>query len=136
MEVLPSLNAFFNALSAVFLVAGFYNIKRRKVNLHKKFMILAFISSSLFLLGYLVYHYSVGTTHFTAGGVVRYIYFLILGSHTLIAVFVLPMAIVTLVLGLKGRFDRHPKVARWTFPLWLYVSVTGVLIYFMLYHFF
>jgi len=136
IKFLPSLNALFNALSFLFLLLGFVNIKKKNVEAHKKFMLSAFVSSSLFLVGYLTYHYSAGVTRFKETGLWRIVYLTILTSHTLIAVFVLPMAIVTLVFALLKKFDKHPKIARYTLPLWLYVSLTGVVIYFMLYHIF
>jgi len=136
IKFLPSLNALFNALSFMFLLLGFVNIKRRNVKAHKKFMLSAFFSSSLFLAGYLTYHYTAGITRFQGIGFWRVVYLTILTSHTLIAVFVLPMAILTLAFALLKKFDKHPKIARYTLPLWLYVSLTGVIIYFMLYHIF
>lgn len=136
IKILPTINAILNALSFIFLILGFVNIKRRNINKHKKFMLSAFISSTLFLISYLVYHYSAGVTRFKGVGFWRTLYLTILSSHTLLAVFVLPLAIVTLTFALLGKFDKHPKVARLTLPIWLYVSFTGVLIYIMLYHIF
>ncbi len=136
MKILPMVNAILNALSFVFLLLGFINIKKRNVGKHKKFMISAFVSSGLFLISYLVYHYSAGVTRFKGTGFWRIFYLTILSSHTFLAVFVLPMAIATLTFALRGKFDKHPKIARLTLPLWLYVSLTGVLIYLMLYHIF
>jgi putative membrane protein len=109
IKFLPSLNALFNALSFLFLLLGFVNIKKKNVEAHKKFMLSAFVSSSLFLVGYLTYHYSAGVTRFKETGFWRIVYLTILTSHTLIAVFVLPMAIVTLVFALLKKFDKHPK---------------------------
>lgn len=97
-------------------------------------MIAAFITSSLFLLSYLIYHYNVGSVKFQGQGIVRLIYFAILLTHTILAVTIVPMIFVTFARALKGRFDRHRAIARWTFPIWLYVSVTGVVVYLMLYH--
>jgi len=136
MKFLPTLNAFFNLLSFVFLLLGFISIKKRDVQRHKKFMLSAFVSSSLFLIGYLVYHYSAGITKFKEIGFWRNVYLAILSSHTLLAIFALPLAVVTLTFALLKKFDKHPKVARITLPVWMYVSLTGVLIYLMLYHIF
>ncbi len=136
IKILPTVNAILNALSFIFLVLGFVNIKRRNINGHKKFMLSAFVSSALFLISYLVYHYNAGITRFKEVGFWRTFYLTILSSHTLLAAFALPLAIVTLTFALLGKFDKHPKVARLTLPIWLYVSFTGVLIYLMLYHIF
>ncbi len=136
IKILPTVNAILNALSFIFLVLGFVNIKRRNINRHKKFMLSAFVSSTLFLISYLVYHYNAGITRFKGVGFWRTFYLTILSSHTLLAAFALPLAIVTLTFALLGKFDKHPKVARLTLPIWLYVSFTGVLIYLMLYHIF
>ncbi len=136
IKILPTLNAVLNALSFVFLILGFLNIKKRNVSGHKKFMLSAFITSALFLVSYLVYHYSAGITRFKGVGFWRMFYLTILSSHTLLAVFALPLAIATLTFALLRKFDKHPKVARLTLPIWLYVSFTGVLIYLMLYHIF
>ncbi|MFN3135348.1 MAG: DUF420 domain-containing protein [Candidatus Kryptonium sp.] len=136
MKILPSINAIFNLLSLSFLLFGFLSIKRKQVKRHKIFMLSAFVSSTLFLIGYLVYHYNVGVTRFQGQGIWRLIYFSVLSSHTFLAVLALPMAVITLMLALFGKFDKHPKVARLTLPVWMYVSATGVLIYLMLYHLF
>ncbi len=136
IKFLPTLNAFFNLLSFIFLFLGFVNIKRRNIQGHRNFMLSAFVSSSLFLIGYLVYHYSAGITRFKETGFWRSVYLVILSSHTLLAIFALPLAIVTLMLALLRKFDKHPKIARVTLPVWMYVSLTGVLIYLMLYHIF
>ncbi|CUS95905.1 putative membrane protein [Candidatus Kryptobacter tengchongensis] len=136
IKLLPTINAIFNGLSFVFLLFGFLSIKKRDVQRHKKFMISAFISSTFFIIGYLIYHYNAGVTRFQGVGIWRFIYFSILSSHTFFAIFALPMAIITLSYALFKKFDKHPKVARLTLPIWMYVSVTGVLIYIMLYHIF
>lgn len=136
IKILPSINAIFNLLSLSFLLLGFLSIKKKQVKRHKIFMISAFVSSTLFLIGYLVYHYNAGVTRFQGQGVWRLIYFSVLSSHTFLAVLALPMAVITLMLAVLGKFDKHPKVARLTLPVWMYVSATGVLIYLMLYHFF
>lgn len=136
IKFLPTLNAFLNMLSFSFLLLGFFSIKKKDVAKHKKFMLSAFVSSALFLISYLIYHYSAGITRFQGQGFWRFVYFSILSSHTFLAIFVLPLAIITLIFALMKKFDKHPKVARLTLPIWMYVSVTGVLIYLMLYHIF
>jgi len=133
---MPTVNASLNGLSAVLLLCGYAAIRRRRTDVHKRFMLAACGSSSLFLACYLTYHAFAGTTRFAGTGWSRPVYFGILLSHTVLAVVILPMAIVTVTLGLRKRFERHRRIARWTFPLWLYVSVTGVLVYLFLYHLF
>jgi uncharacterized membrane protein YozB (DUF420 family) len=130
---LPVVNACLNAASAILLMIGYGLIKAGKREAHKRTMLAALITSSLFLMSYLLYHYNVGSVRFTGEGWVRMVYFSVLISHTLLAVVVPPLAIVTLIRALKGRFDRHKIVARWTLPIWLYVSATGVAVYVMLY---
>ena len=132
---LPALNATLNGTAAILLVIGFLLIKQGKREAHKRVMISAFVVSSLFLISYLIYHYQVGSVHYPHTGVLRVIYFTILGSHTVLAAAVPFLAIITLRRGLKVRFAQHKKIARWTLPIWLYVSVTGVVVYFMLYRF-
>ena len=132
---LPTLNAALNSLSAVFLFAGYLFIKSRKRSAHRACMLSACASSTLFLISYLVYHYQVGSVPFKGSGAVRVVYFAILISHTVLAATVVPLALITLVRALKERFDAHRRIARWTFPIWLYVSVTGVIVYAMLYRF-
>jgi putative membrane protein len=136
MQSLPTVNALFNALSAFFLLCGYAFIRRKQVANHKACMAAAFVSSTLFLIGYLTYHAQAGTTRFAGQGWVRPVYFAILISHTVLAAVVLPLAITTLIFALKGTFQKHRRIARWTLPVWLYVSVTGVVIYLMLYHLF
>jgi len=133
---LPSVNASLNGVAAVLLVFGFYLIRHKRVQTHKKVMISAFVTSSLFLICYIVYHVQVGakSTHFMKTGFIRPVYFSILISHTMLALTVPVLAIITLNRGLSSRFDKHRKIARWTLPIWLYVSVTGVVVYLMLYH--
>ena len=133
---LPAVNAVLNATSALLLSVGHRFIKRGNRNAHKRIMISAFGVSCLFLVSYLTYHSYHGGTPFKGEGVIRPIYFSILISHTILALAVIPLAVVTLTRGLKEKFDKHVKVARWTYPVWLYVSVTGVIIYLMLYHFY
>ncbi len=130
---LPAVNASLNALSGVLLVTAYLLIRARKIEQHRKVMIAAFIVSSLFLVSYVVYHSQVGSVRFTRQGLVRPVYFTILITHVCLAAVVLPMAIVTLSRGLKRRYPQHRRIARWTFPIWLYVSVTGVLVYVLLY---
>ena len=130
---LPAVNASLNALSGVLLVIGYGLIRARKIHLHRRFMIAAFVASSLFLICYVIYHAQVGSVRFTRQGFVRPLYFTILITHVVLAAVVLPLAIVTLSRGLKGKYPQHRKIARWTLPIWLYVSVTGVLVYVLLY---
>jgi putative membrane protein len=130
---LPAVNASLNALSGVLLLVGYSLIRSGRRDQHRKWMIAAFVSSSLFLISYLVYHAQVGSVRFTRAGVVRPLYYTILITHVTLAAVVLPMAIMTLTRGLNGRFRQHRAIARWTFPIWLYVSVTGVLVYVLLY---
>ena len=132
---LPACNASLNAISTVFLSAGWYFIRRGKWQAHVSCMIPALISSTGFLTGYLIYHAHVGekSTHFTAGGAVAAIYFTMLITHVLLAAVTLPLVILTLIPVFRRRWDKHRRIARWTMPIWLYVSVTGVLVYLMLY---
>jgi uncharacterized membrane protein YozB (DUF420 family) len=130
---LPAVNATLNAVSGVLLVIAYALIRARRIEQHRKVMIAAFVTSSLFLACYLVYHAQVGSVRFTRHGFVRPLYFTILITHVTLAAVVLPMAIVTLSRGLKRRYPQHRAIARWTFPIWLYVSVTGVLVYVLLY---
>lgn len=130
---LPALNATLNALSAIFLVTGYVLIRLRRIEQHRRSMIAAFVTSSLFLVSYIVYHAQVGSVRFTRHGFVRPLYFSILITHVSLAAVVLPLAIITLRRGLGARFAQHRSIARWTLPIWLYVSVTGVLVYVLLY---
>ena len=134
MSWLPTVNASLNGLAALLLVAGFVMIRRGRVNAHRGFMIAAFTTSALFLVSYVIYHAGAGSRPFEGQGAVRLAYFAILVSHVVLAAAILPLAIVTLARALRGRFDRHAAIARWTLPVWLYVSVTGVVVYLMLYH--
>jgi putative membrane protein len=129
----PTLNAILNATSALLLVAGYAFIRRRRIRAHRACMLAAFASSILFLVSYLVYHYQVGSVRFQGSGWVRGVYFAVLISHTVLAAVVPVLAVITLVRALRQRFDRHRAIARWTLPLWLYVSATGVVVYWMLY---
>jgi uncharacterized membrane protein YozB (DUF420 family) len=130
---LPLLNALLNGSSALCLLAGFYFIRRHEIRKHRVCMIAAFVCSALFLTSYLVYHANVGSIRFAGEGGVRALYFTILVSHTLLATTIPPLAIITLRRALRARFQQHRKIARWVLPVWLYVSVTGVVIYLMLY---
>jgi putative membrane protein len=130
---LPAVNAALNSLSAVFLITGYCFIKFERVSAHRACMLSAFGCSTLFLISYLVYHYQVGSVPFKGQGWMRTIYFVILLTHTILAVAVVPLALMTLSRALKERFAAHRRIARWTFPVWLYVSVTGVVVYVMLY---
>lgn len=132
-NIFPALNASLNGASALLITGGRLLIRRQKVRLHRACMIAAVTSSSLFLISYLYYHAHVHSVHFPGQGWVRPLYFTILISHTLLAATVVPMVILSLSYGLRGRFDRHRRIARWTFPIWLYVSITGVVVYVMLY---
>lgn len=131
---LPSVIAFLNATAAVLLVWGYTLIRRKRIETHRKVMQTAFLVSCLFLVCYLVYHAEVGTVHFQKTGAIRGVYLTILGTHTVLAAAVPVLAIITLQRGRAARFDKHRRIARWTLPVWLYVSVTGVVVYVMLYH--
>lgn len=130
---LPDVNAALNSLSAVFLFAGYRFIRANNREAHRRCMLAAFACSVLFLISYLVYHFQVGSVPFKGQGGVRLVYFTILISHTILATAVVPLALITLARALRGRFDAHRRIARWTLPIWLYVSVTGVIVYWMLY---
>lgn len=131
---LPTLNATLNGLSAVLLVAGYRFIRQRRIKEHRLCMLSAFGVSVVFLACYLVYHYQVGSVRFPGTGWIRPVYFTVLITHTILAAAVPVLAIITLSRALRERFDQHRRIARWTFPIWLYVSVTGVVVYWMLYH--
>lgn len=131
---LPAVNAALNATSALLLATGYLCIRRRRVTAHKACMASAFVLSILFLVSYLTYHYHVGSVAFGGQGWIRTAYFAVLISHTILAVLIVPLALVTLARALRGRFGAHVRVARFTLPLWLYVSITGVVVYWMLYH--
>jgi putative membrane protein len=134
VTALPHLNAALNATSAVLLLTAYAFIKARRIRAHRRCMIAAFVTSSLFLVSYVVYHAQTGSKPFQGTGVVRTIYFSILIPHVLLAAAVLPLAIVTLRRGLRMDVRRHRRIAHWTLPVWLFVSVTGVVVYLMLYH--
>ena len=130
---LPAVNATLNATSATLLVIGYILIRRRRIQLHRRVMITAFTTSTLFLISYVIYHANIGSKPFPGTGSMRAVYFTILITHILLAVAIVPLALITLTRGLSERFDRHVPIARWTLPIWLYVSVTGVVVYLMLY---
>ena len=129
---LPIANATFNSLSTLFLLMGFWQIKERNFSLHMKFMTGAFISSTFFLVSYVIYHHFQGDTKFLTEGFISYIYYFILITHILLSTLVVPLVLTSFYQALTGNFDKHRKISKWTFPIWLYVSVTGVVIFFML----
>jgi uncharacterized membrane protein YozB (DUF420 family) len=130
----PAIDATLNAASAVLLATGYVCIRRRKIIAHRTCMLSAVVSSSLFLICYLWYHWHHGVTRFRGTGAVRSFYFALLGTHTVLAALIVPLVVVTLVRALRHHFGKHKRIARWTLPLWVYVSVTGVLVYWILYH--
>ena len=135
VSLLPAVNAFLNGTSAVLLALGFGFIRRRNMAAHRACMLAAFGVSSLFLISYVAYHAQAGSVPFRAGGIIRPVYFTLLLSHIVLAAVIVPLALTTLYQAWSARFDRHRRIARWTLPIWLYVSVTGVLVYLLLYHF-
>jgi putative membrane protein len=130
---LPAVNATLNGLSAIFILTGYVLIRRGHRELHKRCMLTALVTSSLFLVSYVVYHANAGSRPFPGTGVARAIYFAILITHVILAAAILPLALTTTARGLRAQYTRHVAIARWTLPIWLYVSVTGVVIYLMLY---
>jgi uncharacterized membrane protein YozB (DUF420 family) len=130
---LPAVNAVLNGTCTVFLLAGFLFIQKRKISLHRLCMLSAFCCSAVFLGLYLYFHAHAGVIRFTGQGWIRPVYFTILVSHTTLAIVIVPLVLITLSRALRERFDRHKAIARWTLPLWLYVSVTGVIVYWLLY---
>ena len=136
--IFPAVNASLNALSGVFLLIAYWHIRNKRIIPHKRFMLAACATSVLFLICYVTYHTLRGgmVTKFPGTGAIRTLYLTILTSHTILAVTIVPLAILSVRNGLKMRVEAHRRVARWTFPLWMYVSVTGVLVYFFLYHWF
>ena len=139
LSVFPAINATLNGMAAVLIGTGVYFIKTQRPQIHRKFIIAAVVCSSLFLACYLTYHGILGahsgsvSKHFTGTGASRYVYFSILLTHTILAVVIVPLVLITLMRGLNSNFLKHRAIARWTYPLWMYVSVTGVVIYLMLY---
>ena len=136
MEIadLPTLNASLNALASVFLVAGYVMIRGRRIDAHRRCMLSALGTSALFLISYVIYHANAGSVPFRGTGAIRAVYFAVLIPHIILAAAILPLALVTTARGLRGDYTRHVRIARWTLPVWLYVSVTGVIVYLMLYH--
>lgn len=133
---LPAVNAGLNTISTILLTTGFIYIRRGRIIAHRNCMLGALITSALFLTSYLIYHYNVGRTEFRDPAWFRPVYLGILLTHTVLAVAIVPMVLITVTYALRTRFDRHKRIARWAWPIWLYVSVTGVLIYFLLYQIF
>ena len=129
-----TLNACLNASSALFLFAGYLAVLRRRINVHRACMVSALVCSAAFLVSYVIYHLQVGSVRFQGQGLIRPIYFTLLLSHTILAVIIVPLVIITVRRALRSQFELHRRIARWTLPLWFYVSITGVLIYFLLYH--
>lgn len=132
---LPAVNATLNAIAAILLLIAYRFIRNGQVQAHRRTMLTAFGVSIAFLICYLIYHSQTGVLHYAKTGVIRYVYFSILTTHTILAATVPVLAIITLRRGLRSDFKRHKRIARWTFPIWLYVSVTGVVVYLMLYQF-
>jgi uncharacterized membrane protein YozB (DUF420 family) len=130
---LPALNATLNAIAATLLVIGYVLIRRGRMEAHRRVMVAACATSALFLASYLIYHANIGSRPFQGQGPIRIVYFTILVTHVVLAAAILPLALITLSYALRARFERHVPIARWTLPLWLYVSVTGVIVYLMLY---
>ena len=134
MPIAPALNATLNGLSGVFLLLGYRQVRAGRIQAHKKCMLGAFASSIVFLISYVIYHLQVGSVPFQGQGWIRPVYFTLLLTHTILAAAVVPLALITLSRGLRGNIERHRAIARWALPIWLYVSVTGVIVYILLYH--
>jgi putative membrane protein len=132
VTLLPRLNAIFNSFTFVFLIAALYFVKQKNITLHRRFIYAAFTSTTLFLLSYVTYHYLTESTSYGGEGPLKYIYFFILITHILLAIVIVPLALVTVARGFNMQVEKHRKIARWTMPLWLYVSLTGVLVYLMI----
>jgi putative membrane protein len=130
----PAIEACLNLLSAILLATGYVFIRRKQIRAHKACMVSAFIASSAFLVFYLAGHYLRGMVYFQGQGAIRTFYLALLGTHTVLAAAIVPLVLITLYRAWRGRFDLHKRIARWTLPIWLYVSVTGVVVYWMLYH--
>ena len=134
VQDLPALNATLNAMATVFLTAGWIFIKQKKRDAHRRCMLSAFVVSTAFLTSYLIYHFNVGSVPFQKAGAIRVVYLTILFTHIVLAAAIVPMVLLSLSRALRASYDKHRRIARWTMPLWLYVSVTGVIVYLMLYH--
>lgn len=132
VQQLPALNAFLNSISTILIVAGYIAVRQKNYIAHMRFMLTAFVASSLFLISYLVYHNFVGHTPFPGEGFIRPVYFTILISHIILSAFVVPLVLTSYYFAFSGKFKTHRSVSLWTFPVWLYVSVTGVMIFFIL----
>jgi len=132
-HVLAPLNSILNSLAAILLFSGFYCIRRRWIRAHRACMIAAFVVSTAFFISYCVYHYEVGDVRFQGHGLIRPVYFTILISHIALAAAIVPLVLITLTRALRGNFERHRRIARWTWPIWIYVSLTGVVVYLMCY---
>jgi putative membrane protein len=132
LTILPFLNAVLNSFTFVFLLAALYTIKKKNIKMHRRFIFAAFSTTALFLVFYLTYHYLAESTHYGGEGPLRYIYYFILISHILLAIVIVPLALTTVARGLNMQVEKHRKIARWTMPIWLYVSLTGVLVYLMI----
>jgi putative membrane protein len=132
VTLLPRLNAIFNSFTFVFLLAALYFIKQKNITLHKRFIFAAFTSTAFFLLSYVTYHYLTESTSYGGEGPLKYVYFFILITHILLAIVIVPLALITVTRGLNMQVEKHRKIARWTMPLWLYVSLTGVLVYLLI----
>ncbi len=135
LAILPTVNASLNGVTALLLVTGFLLMRRKRIKAHRAVMLTAFAVSCVFLASYLYYHAHIGSKRFEGEGWIRPVYYTILISHTILAAAVPPLALVTLARGLRRRYDAHRHIARWTLPIWLYVSVTGVIVYLLLYRF-
>ena len=132
-HALAPLNSILNGLAAILLTGGFYSIRRRRIGAHRACMLSASVVSIAFLVSYVIYHYNVGNVRFQGHGLIRPVYFAILISHVVLAAAIVPLVLITLTRALRGNFARHRRLARWTWPLWMYVSITGVLVYLMCY---
>ncbi|MED4352321.1 DUF420 domain-containing protein [Schinkia azotoformans] len=132
LTILPFLNAVFNSFTFVFLVASLVSIKQKNIKLHKRFILAAFTTTALFLVSYVTYHGMAESTAFGGEGIIRYVYYFILLTHIVLSAAIVPLALVTVARGFNMKVEKHRKIARWTMPIWLYVSLTGVLVYIMI----
>lgn len=132
LTILPFLNAVFNSFTFVFLVAALVSIKQKNITLHKRFILAAFATTTLFLISYLTYHSLTESTPFGGEGLIKYVYYFVLLSHILLSAVIVPLALITVTRGFNMQVEKHRKIARWTMPLWLYVSLTGVIVYIMI----
>lgn len=132
VSFLPHLNGIINSAVSIVLIAAFVQIKKKKIEAHKTLMISAFVLSSVFLISYVIYHYAAPPTRFGGEGLIRYVYYFILITHIVLAAVIVPFVLLSFYFSLSGKIERHKKISRWTFPMWLYVSVTGVIAYLMI----